>query len=388
MDEAGINPGEIDGPDALRRLPILRKRDVQASKDLLLSARAQARDLERKATSGTTATPLRFFRDRRVEPLGQATWWQALDWAGASPADPHVFSPLPAGPNDEQVRFTRWHRLTGSRLLPFASVTDRNAAQVIAFLEHTAPGIISAYPSYLHLLSRLILDSGAALRFRPRVIFYSGEQMGEDTRDLVTSAFGSPIFSRYGANEFSAMVAQTCEHGGWHINTEGFIVEILDGQPGDRQGAPSRHGRMVITDLRNFVMPFIRYEIGDVAWAGDSTRCPCGRSSPVLGGLEGRAEEYLTTGAGRRIPVTAFHRILRVQSDCFWEYQLHQHTPTELELWVVPRQTYTNDQADALTAHLEKFFDYEVSVRIRTTDRIPREPSGKRPVLKTTVAAP
>ncbi len=385
MDDAGLKATDIDDLESLTQLPILRKRDVQAAKDALLSTQARTSDLEPKATSGTTGTPLRFYRDRRGDPLGQATWWQALNWAGASPADPHAFTTLPRGPHEDQVRFTRWHILTGTRKLPFEAVINRDGAEVIAFLEHANPNVISAYPSYLHLLSRLVVDAGGALRVRPRAIFYNGEQMSEDTRELITRAFGSPIFSRYGANEFSAMVAQTCARGGWHLNTEGFIVEIVDGAPGNRRGAPSPRGRIVITDLRNHVMPFIRYEIGDVGWIADTERCPCGRAFPVLGGLEGRVEEYLVTGAGRRIPAVVFQRVLRVQADLIWEYQMRQDRPTELELWVVPRQTYTEGQAKALAEHVEKFLNHEVAVRVKIVERIPREPSGKRPVLKSTV---
>ncbi len=387
MNDAGLTPQDIDSLEGLARLPILRKRDVQTLKDDLLSTRARARDLEPKATSGTTGTPLRFYRDRQGDPLGQAVWWQALDWAGASPADLLAFGAFPHNLPERQVRYTRWHTLAGTLILPFEPVVNRDGDKAIAFLERANPDVISAYPSYLHLLARLILDSGAPLRIHPRVIFYSGEQMSDDTRDLVTRAFGSPIFARYGALEFSAMVAQTCARGGWHLNTEGFIVEIVDGEPGDRQGTFSRRGRIVITDLRNFVMPFIRYEIGDVGWAADTERCPCGRAFPVLGGLEGRVEEYLVTGAGRQIPAAIFQRVLRVQADFFWEYQMRQDRPTELEVWVVPRQTYTIAQANALTAHLATFLDHELAVRVRIVDRIPREPSGKRPFLKTTVVA-
>jgi acyl-coenzyme A synthetase/AMP-(fatty) acid ligase len=67
---------------------------------------------------------------------------------------------------------------------------------------------------------------------------------------------------------------------------------------------------------------------------------------------------------------------------------MRQAHPSELEVWVVPRQTYTEAQAHALTDHVEKFLNHEVTVRVRTVDHIPREPSGKRPVLKSTIRSP
>lgn len=387
MDDTGLGPKDIDSTESLARLPILRKRDVQAAKDALLSTHVRPDDLEPKATSGTTGTPLRLYRDQRAAAFGQATWWQVLGWAGVSPADPHAFATLPRRPDEDQVHFTAWHRLMGTCILPFEPVVNRDGERVVAFLERANPTVISAYPSYLHLLSRLVLDSGAALRIRPRAIFYNGEQMTEETRELTVKAFGCPIFSRYGANEFSAMVVQTCERGSWHVNTEGFIVELVDGNPGDPYGASSQRGRMLITDLRNHVMPFIRYEIGDIGWIANTGRCPCGRAFPILGGLEGRVEEYLVTGTGRRIPAAVFQRVLRVQGDLFWEYQMRQQQPTELELWVIPRQAYTHAQAQALAEHVENFLNHEVTARVKIVDHIPREPSGKRPVLRSSLTA-
>jgi phenylacetate-CoA ligase len=294
---------------------------------------------------------------------------------------------MPRLPGDA-VRLTFWKVLTGTRLLPYEPMINRNAEAVLSALAPVHDGILIAPPSYLQLLSRLIIDAGRERAVRPRVVFYNGEQMSDDIRKMTVRAFGAPIFSRYGANEFSAMVIQSCPHDGWHINTEGFIVEIVDGAPGDRQAHPASHGRILITDLRNAVAPFIRYEIGDIGWSTGQTACSCGRTSPVLGGLEGRAVEYLVTASGRRIPAVVFQRWLRVQVDCFWEYQLQQDRPGELEIRVVPRQTYTDAQAEALVAHLRQFLGDEVSVRVKAVEGIPREASGKRPLLKSTLRIP
>ena len=56
-----------------------------------------------------------------------------------------------------------------------------------------------------------------------------------------------------------------CEaHDGHHVVAEGYIVEILrDGKP----ALPGEIGEVVITDLNNYCMPFLRYRIGDLAEA-------------------------------------------------------------------------------------------------------------------------
>ena len=81
--------------------------------------------------------------------------------------------------------------------------------------------------------------------------------------------------------EFSG-IAYECEaHVGHHVVGEGYIVEVLkDGRP----AAPGEIGEVVVTDLNNYCLPFIRYRIGDLAEALDPNEtCACGRGLPRIG---------------------------------------------------------------------------------------------------------
>ena len=65
-------------------------------------------------------------------------------------------------------------------------------------------------------------------------------------------------------------------------------------------------GEVVITDLNNYCMPFIRYRIGDLAEAMDPAEpCACGRGLPRIGKHRGaRAVDHrrLATAATCRAP--------------------------------------------------------------------------------------
>ena len=58
---------------------------------------------------------------------------------------------------------------------------------------------------------------------------------------------------------------------------------------------------MVVTDLHNLAMPFIRYVTGDLATAADGAACRCGRGLPRIASVEGRTSDTLTDGFGRRV---------------------------------------------------------------------------------------
>ncbi len=384
MDRAGVSPGDIRGIDDLPLLPVLRRRDVRTDLDALVSDRAHTRDLLPQVTSGTSAEPLGFHRDRRTVPFEQATKWHSMEWAGVTPADPALVLTM----ERDSVRVSQvtwWGRMVGGASIPLEVIYSREPAPIVETLERVTPAVVLGYPSLLHLLAQAVLRSGRPLRARPRCVFYQAEQMGEDTRQLIAGAFGVPIFSRYGAAELSGLVAQTCERGRWHLNPEGFVVEIVSGEPGDLQARPAQRGRLVITDLRNMAMPFIRYEIGDIGTVAGDEKCPCGRTLPLLGELDGRIWEWVVTAAGLRVPAIILQRAMRFHMDLLWEYQFRQDRVEELEVVVVPIGDHGEDLQEELSRHLEAVLGGGMTVRVTPVARILREPSGKRPVLKSTL---
>lgn len=386
MDQAGVSPTDIRAVEDLRALPILRRADIRAAAHDIVSRRAVTRDGMMKSTSGTTGLPLRIHRDRRTFPFEQANLWQGQEWAGVTPVDRVFIAMQPANQHGRSY-ITRWKRFCGGRLVPLEPLLRLEARPVLAALDAAAPEVILGTPTLLNLVARVVLRAGYQLRARPKCVAYTGEQMGEETRGLVAAAFGAPIFSRYGANELSASVAQTCELGLWHLNTEGFIVEVVDGDPGHPRGAPAASGRLIVTDLRNRVMPLIRYEIGDLGALGDGAGCPCGRMLPLLGGLEGRVTDFIFTPSGRRVPATLLRQPARRYQEVFHEYQFRQDRPDKLKMFLVPTEAYTREAARSLAQALTAALGGEVSVTVEAVERIARDPSGKHAFLKTTLAA-
>ena len=94
-------------------------------------------------------------------------------------------------------------------------------------------------------------------------------------------------------------MAQTCPDNPrvLHVNSERVVLRIVgeDGRP----ATPGSPGRIVVTALDNYVMPFINYEIGDTGVAG--APCPCGRGFPTLATVEGRLGDSIRTPAGRLV---------------------------------------------------------------------------------------
>ena len=82
---------------------------------------------------------------------------------------------------------------------------------------------------------------------------------------------------------------------------------------------------MVITDLNNYCMPFIRYRIGDLAEAIDPDEpCACGRGLPRIGKIEGRVQSIIIGSRGQYVPGTFFAHLLKDYDHAIRQFQIVQ----------------------------------------------------------------
>jgi phenylacetate-CoA ligase len=253
------------------------------------------------------------------------------------------------------------------------------------------PDYILGYTSTLALLADYVLKQGCPILRSLRGVITIGETLTPLRRQLISDAFRVPIINRYGLREFGAWSGQNCAESPdtFHINTELVALEILD-QDGNPV-APGESGRVVITDLFNRVMPFIRYDTGDLAVQGDGSQCACGRGFPRIGAIEGRSVESLVTPSGRTVSALVLGRYFREGGPLFQRsdhlsymrhYQAIQQGTSRVRLLVVPDNGFNETRRQLLREDLSRLLGGEMAVVVETVEQIPLERSGKRPLVK------
>src|SRR6185437_4278751 len=135
------------------------------------------------------------------------------------------------------------------------------------------PDVIVAYTNPLDSFASMLRERGWR-PFSPRAIVVGAEKLHDFQRRRIEEVFGAPVFETYGSREFMLIGAECDRHRGLHLTAENLLVEVLDddGQP----TPPGEEGDVVITDLYNYGMPFVRYANGDRGVAGFEG-CACGR---------------------------------------------------------------------------------------------------------------
>jgi phenylacetate-CoA ligase len=151
---------------------------------------------------------------------------------------------------------------------------------------------------------------------------------------------------------------------------------------GDREqpASPGELGEVVITDLHNFGMPFIRYANGDLAAAGPDEPCACGRGLERIQEIHGRVAESFRKEDGTVVCGLLFSRIFSWSPSLartVRHWQVIRHADASLTIKVEASRPI---DAEA-HADLRRSFDQYLPgtrIEVERVDAIPVGDNGKR----------
>ena|SRR5579863_7241532 len=158
---------------------------------------------------------------------------------------------------------------------------------------------------------------------------------------------------------------------------ENLQVEVLDDE--GRPTPTGEEGNVVITDLTNYGLPFIRYANGDRAIAG-SENCPCGRGLPLLKKVIGRRLDLLETADGRRIPGEFFPHLLKEYAS-IRRFQIVQQDAQSIQVLIVVNADWNSETQGSLKLQIREVVGESVELEIKVVDDIPLTSAGKLQVV-------
>ena len=369
-----MTPKDITIPDDFRKLPLLDKEDIRSNISDIVSSSCEKKDLIKDSTGGSTGINLRFFYDTKSIAHRSAVALRSDSLAGLDIGDKHV--KLWGSPFD----ISRQNSLKGkiskliSRSLYLSSydLSEDTMYKYTKKLLQYKPKVIIGYSSSLYLFAKF-LEENKIKGISPKSIISSAEVLYDYQRELIESVFGCKVFNRYGCREFSTIAQECSEHSGMHINAEHVYVECLkEGEP----AALGETGELIITDLDNYGMPFIRYKIGDVGVLSDRI-CNCGRGLPIIETIEGRTFDIIVGTNGRYFDGHFFSILLRTAVDGIKQFQVVQESKNEINIRIVVDKIFRTKYIDTLTSKIHEYCGEDMQVNFKILEAIPLTKSGK-----------
>lgn len=196
--------------------------------------------------------------------------------------------------------------------------------------------------------------------------------------------FRCKVFDQYGCGEVES-IAYECEaHHGYHIIDEHVLLEFLreDGSP----AKPGEPGSVVVTDLDNYMMPFIRYKNGDRGIPSIDA-CSCGRGLSKMGKVQGRDSDIIFTPDGRVLTLPSFYgtSVLKHMKGLA-QYQVVQESLNELTIRIVTDESLTQKDLDHLYMITADYVGDQMKISIEKIPRIEPDENGKVKLVKSKIS--
>jgi len=366
---AGASFADIRTWADFKRLPRLTRDDIRRHREQLCS-KAYRGKLLPHATGGSSGVPTRFYRTYESYDWRNSAKDRVYSWAGLPLGVKSVYLwGAPVGVvSKSQMWKTRTHEaLFRQRIVNTFSQNDELWERVYEEIRRYRPNAIVGYVSSLEQFAKYLCNTKQSIRPVKGVIA-AAEPLFSGTRRKLQEAFQSPVFNTYGSREFMSIAGECEYHEGLHINAENILVEA-----GNQVGDPSD---VLITDLHNFGMPFIRYEIGDLGVTVDEP-CACGRGLPRLRSIEGRVLDALRTSDGRIVPGEFFPHLLKEIPE-FVQYRVEQRAVNRIVISAVLTHELSSKSRELLHREISRVLGGDTQWEVEAVSNIPALPSGKR----------
>jgi phenylacetate-CoA ligase len=343
----------------LSRIPITQKEALaRLEMRARLSSQYVDKPLKSFRTGGTTGRPMEILCDQSAADLRAASLYRAYVSNGYRFTDRIATLMY----RDPAANMLRKFGILNRSAIPFDLPLDKQ----VRLLQEIDANIIEGYPSRLTRVAHEVLRLGIQ-NIRPRVIFANSEKLTAGARATIKNAFEVEPVDVYESWEFGTVAWECPNHNGLHVNEDTLLVEVLkDGNPvGDGE-----QGEIVITDLFNQAMPFIRYATGDLA-IRSRTGCGCGRTFKVLREVSGRVTDRLLLSDGTELTATVQLGELAATFRGIVEYQYVQDKKGELDVLVICNDLFSEVDEIAFKAKLLKAYQLE-RVTIKRVNQIAR----------------
>ena len=242
--------------------------------------------------------------------------------------------------------------LCGSLIFPIAAQTglDATVNYIRLFNINAAIGIPSFFISLAdfceeHKISDVNIE----------ILATGGEQIWPDAKEYISKILHVNKFvsAGYSSND-TGLIGFNCENlegSIHHLHEDSVYIEIVDPDTGKpvEDGNP---GKIIVTCLNRYLMPLIRYDIGDMGQILKDA-CDCGRKLKLLE-LLGRSDDTLIIG-GYNITPSVISKLISHFKDLSYHFQIiadNKHVKDVLQINI---ETKTN-QSKTKREELQKYF--------------------------------
>lgn len=377
-----LKPSDIRTIDDLEKIPMQKRKTIKNNLSELFSESSKKGKIMKDFTSGsTTGERLKIFRDQECINQSIAAEIRSYYWYNINYLHEKFYYLIGADYDIE------WEKKLGKKLkFLFSNTIKLSPIQLrtnafenfLSKIEKYNRRVIYGTPTGICRMIKILNERDKKINID--VVISTDSLLLKQQRKFIKDFFNCDVYEVYGTSEVWSVAFECPQHNGYHLTSENVIMEVVDDN-GQRANNAEK-GHILLTDLSNFVMPFIRYDIGDIGILSDET-CHCGRNlhliKPVYDQLVYRDSQYIVSLDNKKIFLPELSFIVD-DFNKVSNFQIIQQKTKDINLIIVKEKNYDKEYEDYIKSKLlEKLGN--VSVFIDYVKDIQPDYNGKHKYL-------
>lgn len=357
-------------------IPIIDKNIIREQGKNLISKDYTSRKWYYNSSGGSTGEPLRFIQDDQYRRWANAVsyYWYKDVIGIEEPSKKKVVlwgseRDLIQGGMGWIAKIVNWS--TNTVFLNSFKMTSVDKSRYLNVINSYKPVLIRGYAGSLFELCQHAEGKGMRMH-TPEAVVSSAEVLNIDMREKIENVFGTKVYDFYGSRE-SNNLAGECSEGLMHVLVFHNYIEVLNDC--DRPAKEGEENRVIVTNLHNYSMPFIRYEIGDTVVPGPDV-CKCGNPLPTLKKITGRITDHFVNENGTVIHGEYFTHLFYLR-DWVESFQVIQEDYHRIGISLILRDNPNEYEMKDIENNIKLVMGQDCQIRWDFVDEITKTSQGK-----------
>ncbi|MGA2323253.1 MAG: phenylacetate--CoA ligase family protein [Sedimentisphaerales bacterium] len=379
LKQAGVVDNESIRLEGFTDIPVLTKLIIRQQGENLYSKEHKKRRSYKNTSGGSTGEPVTIIQDKNYSDrnIANTIYFKSFGGQDIGEKELRLWGSERDLMDKEKlsVRLKNW--LFNRTELNAFKMSKEDMAQFVNKVNRVRPKWIESYVQAAAEFSRFIKENNLSI-ISPRGVLTSAGTLYPQMQQMIEDVFKCRVFNRYGSREVGSIACSCEKNEGLHVSVWNNYLEILDDNL--RPVKPGGVGRIYVTNLNNYSMPLIRYQIGDIGVTAENPECSCGRKTPLIKGVMGRHMEVFRTKDGKIIPAEFFIHFIGVvyNEGYIRKFQVIQKDYDRIVIKAVVGDLQKfNEAKEKLVNSIRMVMGRDCVVEFELVDEIPFSASGK-----------
>ncbi len=374
FDDAGFNPYEFNELRDMDMIPILSRDDLQNNFESLKSSKIKEYNAKLVASGGSTGVPVRLLASQYSRDYGSMIAETGQRLSGWKPGK----RTLKIWGNPINVARSKTFKqkiknyLYNETLFPAYSLSDiKSFSELYGLLKSKRFFCVTGYTNAIYYLCVFMRDNNLKIGYRIQYVFTTAENLQSYQRDLIEKYLG-PVYDCYGSTEILGLGYECPVCGNYHVMDTHVFLDYKD--------STQEYKHAIITDLDNFSMPLIKYQIGDliIPTTEKCARYPLSSFESVLG----RSSDVLQLKNGGRLVIPSFFGSKLIKDfQTISAYQVERVSEDLLIVRLATSSTLSTNDINLINENLKAQLEGYIEWQLEVVTKIKVSKNGKHKIL-------